>query len=560
MRIAGVEVGKVTNVEHMDDSNLAVVTMEVKDDGLPIHEDATLKIRPRLFLEGNFFVDMTAGTPGRPTIDDGDTIPVTQTAYPVQLDQHPDLASEGHAQGPPEAARRASATASTHKPNAPRTTWRRTPTCRASPAGQALNDSLDLRARGGLKDAARVNEAFLGTEPRRPAQADRRPSEDARRPRPERGAAQGLLHQLQPHDGGARLGAGQPRARRYGLLGPTLEKADSYFGNFAEALPPTREFVRSVHPGRARRRRPRSTAAGPWLTQFTALVSRPELGGLLKDLQADDRQLCPGRQRVDRLQQADERLQPLLQQRHPAGRRRRAPGRRRDHRRSDLQGVLVPGRPASPARRQNFDGNGQYTRVQTGGGANVVKSGKLPGRTAVDAQLFGNAILPPLGTRPTRPDKKPPYKPKSACYKQKPPDLNGPAAAAGPPDARVGPMTRAIQKHLRDFIAILVMVVLAFAVGGYILSNQRFYLPGWVPVIGSDFFELKGEFADGTVGHAGPGPDGRHRRRAGRRRQEASSSTNGRAVITMTVKKKYADDDQEGRVHAAAPEDRASTT
>ena len=73
---------------------------------MPIHKDATLKIRPRLFLEGNFFVDMTAGTPGRPTIDDGDTIPVTQTAYPVQLDQHPDLASEGHAQGPPAPARR----------------------------------------------------------------------------------------------------------------------------------------------------------------------------------------------------------------------------------------------------------------------------------------------------------------------------------------------------------------------------------------------------------------------------------------------------------------------
>ena len=53
-------------VEHMDDSNFAVVTMEIKDNGPPIHKDATLKIRPRLFLEGNFFVDMTTGTPGRP--------------------------------------------------------------------------------------------------------------------------------------------------------------------------------------------------------------------------------------------------------------------------------------------------------------------------------------------------------------------------------------------------------------------------------------------------------------------------------------------------------------
>ena len=46
-----------------------------------------LKIRSRIFLEGNFFVDLTPGTPSAPTIDDGDTIPVTQTATPVQLDQ-----------------------------------------------------------------------------------------------------------------------------------------------------------------------------------------------------------------------------------------------------------------------------------------------------------------------------------------------------------------------------------------------------------------------------------------------------------------------------------------
>ena len=36
--------------------------------------------------------------------------------------------------------------------------------------------------------------------------------------------------------------------------------------------------------------------------------------------------------------------------------------------------------------------------------------------------------FPPQGTRPTRPDKKPPYQPNTNCYKNKPPDLNGPAA------------------------------------------------------------------------------------------------------------------------------------
>src|SRR4051794_8645517 len=53
VRIAGVNVGKVTNVERYKNTNAAEVQMEVSDNGLPIHRDATMKIRPRIFLEGN---------------------------------------------------------------------------------------------------------------------------------------------------------------------------------------------------------------------------------------------------------------------------------------------------------------------------------------------------------------------------------------------------------------------------------------------------------------------------------------------------------------------------
>ena len=64
VRIAGVEVGKVTKVEPIEEGDGAArVTMEIQDKGLPIHEDAELKIRPRIFLEGNFFVDMEPGSP-----------------------------------------------------------------------------------------------------------------------------------------------------------------------------------------------------------------------------------------------------------------------------------------------------------------------------------------------------------------------------------------------------------------------------------------------------------------------------------------------------------------
>src|ERR671936_676637 len=87
VRIAGVNVGEVTKVKRAKDSDLVKVTMTLKDEGQPIHKDATAMIRSRIFLEGNFFVDLHPGTPGAPLVHDGDTLPVTQTATPVQLDQ-----------------------------------------------------------------------------------------------------------------------------------------------------------------------------------------------------------------------------------------------------------------------------------------------------------------------------------------------------------------------------------------------------------------------------------------------------------------------------------------
>ncbi len=79
-------VGKVTSVERRK-GNMANVTFTVSNDGLPIHKDATITIRPRLFLEGNFFLDLQPGSPSAADLSSGSTIPVTQTATAVQLDQ-----------------------------------------------------------------------------------------------------------------------------------------------------------------------------------------------------------------------------------------------------------------------------------------------------------------------------------------------------------------------------------------------------------------------------------------------------------------------------------------
>ena len=97
VRIAGVNVGMVTDVAPVKGCKLtagteqkcqmADVTMQIDDVGLPLHSDATFAIRPRIFLEGNFFVDVKPGTPSAPAVGDGHTFPVSQGTEPVQVDQ-----------------------------------------------------------------------------------------------------------------------------------------------------------------------------------------------------------------------------------------------------------------------------------------------------------------------------------------------------------------------------------------------------------------------------------------------------------------------------------------
>src|SRR6202044_1350337 len=65
----------------------ADVTIAIQPNGLPIHKNATFAIRPRIFLEGNFFVDLMPGTPGAPIASSGYTFPISQGTEPVQFDQ-----------------------------------------------------------------------------------------------------------------------------------------------------------------------------------------------------------------------------------------------------------------------------------------------------------------------------------------------------------------------------------------------------------------------------------------------------------------------------------------
>jgi phospholipid/cholesterol/gamma-HCH transport system substrate-binding protein len=97
VRIAGVNVGTVTAVnpdpgcsnkaKNQSACQAAQVQMTITNQGLPIHDDATFAIRPRTFLEGNFFVDVSPGTPEAPVASSGHTFPIQQGVEPVQFDQ-----------------------------------------------------------------------------------------------------------------------------------------------------------------------------------------------------------------------------------------------------------------------------------------------------------------------------------------------------------------------------------------------------------------------------------------------------------------------------------------
>ena len=88
VRIAGVNVGKVKTIERAPGTDMSIVVLEMQDKALPIHKDATVKIRPRIFLEGNYFVDLQPGTPAAPRLEQRrHASRSARRRRPVQLDQ-----------------------------------------------------------------------------------------------------------------------------------------------------------------------------------------------------------------------------------------------------------------------------------------------------------------------------------------------------------------------------------------------------------------------------------------------------------------------------------------
>jgi phospholipid/cholesterol/gamma-HCH transport system substrate-binding protein len=96
-----------------------------------------------------------------------------------------------------------------------------------------------------------------------------------------------------------------------------------------------------------------------------------------------------------------------------------------------------------------------------------------------------------------------------------------------------------IERYRTAFVAVVTMIVIAAAVGGYILAHENLKLPGWVPVLGRSYYTLKGEFQ--TAQAVTPG-QGQAVTIAGAKIGEIQSVSlhDGIATVAMRITPKYA--------------------
>jgi ABC-type transporter Mla subunit MlaD len=428
VRIAGVNVGKVASVERYRDTDLTEVTLKIDEVGLPIHRDATLKIRPRIFLEGNFFVDLKPGSPSAPEVEDGGTIGPTQTSPPVQFDELL-TALQADTREDLQHVLEEYGISLNSKPTAEEDADQ-DPLVRGLTGGEALNKSYRYSA-DALKGAALVNSALLGTEQH---DLSRMISGIARLTTALRGRESELQELIVNFNTTAGAFAAQSSSlqRAIGLLGPTLTTANHAFRSLDAALPATREFARAFTP--AVLETPATVqAAFPWIEQTRALLRRSELRGLLAELQ-------PATADLARLQGASLRFLPQLDLANrcfaevviPAGNigvedgaltTRRPDGSIVENFKEFWHGMVgLAGEGAG------FDGNGSYIRAGVGGGEHVVRAGRS--RLTKDT-VVGATNLAPLGTSPLAPAQPLPYNTTFPCHRNSLPAVNGSQAGPG---------------------------------------------------------------------------------------------------------------------------------
>jgi phospholipid/cholesterol/gamma-HCH transport system substrate-binding protein len=427
VRIAGVNVGQVASVQRT--GNTGLVTMEIENRGLPIHTDATVKIRPRLFLEGNWFVELQPGSPSAKTISSGYTIPVAQTSDPVQLDQVLD-ALNTDTRANLQSFLINYGEALTRKPEAAEDAEQE-PEVRGLNAAQALDQTYargPRSLRGGAVDA----QAITGTEPHDLSELIASIGKVT--------AALNVheqdLSELFPNFNNFFASLASQSAGLKTLvaeLPSSLLSVDQGLAGLDASFPPTRAFAHDILPG-VRNTNSTVTAALPWIEQVQASLAPEELGGVAKGLAAS----VPSLARVISEQtpvykQTEAFNECLTKVIYPAGNTKIQDG-------SSTTGVenykefwysLV----GLDSIGQGFTGNGPDVRFLIGNSGKTLRSAptSLVGTDLKGSELLARSPLTPLGTRPAFPAEEPPYEPLVPCDTQALPNFNGPLSQ-GPAD------------------------------------------------------------------------------------------------------------------------------
>ncbi len=408
VRIAGVTVGKVTKVERNGDRG-AIVTLRIDDKGQPVHADAHAAIRPRIFLEGNFFVDVQPGTPSAPVLNNGDMIPVNQTSTPVQLDQVlTALQSDTRADLQVVLKEYASALKGRGARGYRRSLryWK-----------PAYRDSA-IVADASLGEAEHDLSAYLRAAATNAAALDRSPEQLKR-----------LVTDFNTTAGAFARSQAALRSA-VGELPRTLRAAEPALGKLNAAFPPLRGLVRDLRPG-VRNSLPAIRASTPLVFQLRGLIAPAELRGLVADL----------RPTVPRLARLTNATAPLYDQVRLAS--------------SCQNEVILPWTkdtvpdPNFPAKGKVFeeavkplpglsgesrsgDANGQWFRVLLAGGTTVA---------TLNPGVFAAVPSPIKGANPPKPDARPPLHRTVPCETQEKPNL---ATKVGdPPPQRTVDITSA---------------------------------------------------------------------------------------------------------------------
>jgi virulence factor Mce-like protein len=401
VRIAGVDVGKVSKVEPASEGGEgALVTMTVGKSGRPIHEDARAKIRPRIFLEGNFFVDLQPGTPTAPEIEDGDTIPVNQTAIPVQFDQvltslqsdtRQDLKVLLDEYG--KALDKGGA--------------------------EAFNRSIPY-FKSAYRDTAIVNEAMLGEAEHDLSGYIENAGATAKALNRSPEQLKSLVTDFNTTAAAFAREQGNLRAS-IAELPRTLRTAQPALASLNASFPPLRAFTADIRPG-VRSSEAALDASIPLVRQLRGAVSEQELRGLAADL----RPTIPALARLSRetipLAKQNRRLasctnEVLLPWSHDKVEDKQFPAQ------GPVYSEAPKAFPGLAGESRSGDANGQWFRVLAAGGTNLVQ---------LAPDVFGTTTNPILGANPPKPQKRPPLDSSQPCENQQTPDLR--SQPADPPN------------------------------------------------------------------------------------------------------------------------------